>query len=82
MPSLRTRINHARKPWLARVFKNQKPKFMKPFTCDRFPITGLNDKNRCKCTDFLEYASFFPKKYYFFMPSILTIRFSFLIFAT
>ena len=48
-------------PTEARIFKNQKPKFMKPFTCSH-SATGLYDKNRCKNTFFLEYASPLMKK--------------------
>ena len=68
-------------PTEARIFKNQKPKFMKPFTCSH-SATGLYDKNRCKNTFFLEYASLLMKKIDFLSLFFLTETVFPLIFAT
>jgi hypothetical protein len=68
-------------PTEARIFKNQKPKFMKPFTCSH-SATGLYDKNRCKNTFFLEYASPLMKKIDFLSLFLLTETVFPLIFAT
>lgn len=68
-------------PAKARIFKNQKPKFMKPFTCSH-SATGLYDKNRCKNTFFLEYASPLMKKIDFLSLFLLTETVFPLIFAT
>lgn len=67
-------------PAKARIFKNQKPKFMKPFTCS-LSATGLYDKNRCKNTIFSTFArvssrkitSFFP--FWTTNPQILSFRY-------